>query len=54
MPTDFAVPNLGENIDEGDIVKVMVKEGDLIEAEQNVMEIETGKAVVEGNRNYRR
>jgi pyruvate dehydrogenase E2 component (dihydrolipoyllysine-residue acetyltransferase) len=47
MATDFKVPNLGENVDEGDIVKLMVKEGDEIEAEQSVMEIETGKAVVE-------
>ncbi len=47
MATDFKVPNLGENVDEGDIVKVMVQEGDEITAEQNVMEIETGKAVVE-------
>ncbi|MEX2317091.1 MAG: biotin/lipoyl-containing protein, partial [Pirellulales bacterium] len=47
MATDFKVPDLGENVDEGDIVKVMVKEGDQIAAEQSVMEIETGKAVVE-------
>ncbi len=44
---DFKVPNLGENVEEGDIVKVMVREGDEIASEQNVMEIETGKAVVE-------
>jgi pyruvate dehydrogenase E2 component (dihydrolipoamide acetyltransferase) len=47
MPTDFKVPDLGENVEEGDIVSVMVKEGDEIQAEQSVMEIETGKAVVE-------
>ncbi|MEX0979217.1 MAG: 2-oxo acid dehydrogenase subunit E2 [Pirellulales bacterium] len=47
MATDFKVPNLGENVDEGDIVKVMVQEGDQIAADQSVMEIETGKAVVE-------
>jgi pyruvate dehydrogenase E2 component (dihydrolipoamide acetyltransferase) len=47
MATDFKVPNLGENVEEGDIVKVMVQEGDEIAADQNVMEIETGKAVVE-------
>jgi pyruvate dehydrogenase E2 component (dihydrolipoyllysine-residue acetyltransferase) len=47
MATDFKVPDLGENVDEGDIVKVMVKEGDEITADQAVMEIETGKAVVE-------
>jgi pyruvate dehydrogenase E2 component (dihydrolipoamide acetyltransferase) len=47
MPTDFKVPDLGENVDSGDIVNVMVKEGEEIQADQNVMEIETGKAVVE-------
>ena len=47
MATDFKVPDLGENVEEGDIVKVMVNEGDEIAADQNVMEIETGKAVVE-------
>ena len=47
MTTEFKVPDLGENVDEGDIVSVMVKEGDEIQAEQNVMEIETVKAVVE-------
>lgn len=47
MPTDFRVPDLGENVDSGDIVNVMVKEGEEIQADQNVMEIETGKAVVE-------
>ncbi len=47
MAIDFKVPDLGENVDSGDIVNVMVKEGDEIQAEQSVMEIETGKAVVE-------
>jgi len=47
MAIDFKVPDLGENVDSGDIVNVMVKEGDEIQADQNVMEIETGKAVVE-------
>src|SRR3954449_4988528 len=47
MAIDFKVPDLGENVDSGDIVNVMVKEGDDVQAEQSVMEIETGKAVVE-------
>src|SRR5262245_45201554 len=47
MATDFKVPDLGENVDSGDIVTLLVKEGDEIAADQNVMEIETGKAVVE-------
>jgi len=47
MAIDFKVPDLGENVESGDIVNVMVKEGDEIQADQSVMEIETGKAVVE-------
>jgi len=47
MAIDFKVPDLGENVESGDIVNVMVKEGDEVQAEQSVMEIETGKAVVE-------
>ncbi len=47
MATDFKVPDLGENVESGDIVNVLVKEGDEILADQSVMEIETGKAVVE-------
>ncbi len=47
MGIDFKVPDLGENVESGDIVNVLVKEGDEISADQGVMEIETGKAVVE-------
>ena len=32
MAIDFKVPDLGENVDSGDIVNVMVKEGDEIQA----------------------
>ncbi len=47
MAIDFKVPDLGENVESGDIVNVLVKEGDEISVDQGVMEIETGKAVVE-------
>ena len=47
MPVEFKVPDLGENIESGDIVNWLVKEGDQVEANQSVLEIETGKAVVE-------
>src|SRR6202521_6097217 len=47
MAIDFKVPDLGENVESGDIVNVLVNEGDEIQAEQSVLEIETGKAVVE-------
>lgn len=44
---DFKLPDLGENIAAGDIVQVLVKEGDVVKPEQPVVEIETDKAVVE-------
>lgn len=47
MAIDFKLPDLGENVESGDIVSVLVKEGDTIQAEQGVFEVETGKAVVE-------
>jgi pyruvate dehydrogenase E2 component (dihydrolipoamide acetyltransferase) len=43
----FKLPNLGENIDSGDIIKVLVKEGDSVAANQGLFEVETGKAVIE-------
>jgi pyruvate dehydrogenase E2 component (dihydrolipoamide acetyltransferase) len=46
MAIEFKVPELGENITGGDIINVLVKEGDTISAGQDVFEIETGKAVV--------
>ena len=47
MATEFKLPELGENIKEGDVTSVLVKEGDVISADQAVLEIETGKATVE-------
>jgi pyruvate dehydrogenase E2 component (dihydrolipoamide acetyltransferase) len=44
---EFKLPDLGENIEAGDIVNVLVHEGDEIEANQGVVEVETGKATVE-------
>lgn len=47
MPIEFTVPNLGENVASGDVVNVLVKEGDVIVGNQAVIELETDKAVVE-------
>lgn len=44
---EFRLPDLGENITAGDVVKVLVAPGDIIAAGQNVLELETDKAVVE-------
>ena len=47
MATDFKLPDLGENIESGDVLTLLVAEGDVIQADQNVVEIETDKATVE-------
>ena len=47
MAFDFKVPELGENISSGDVVKILVREGQAIEANQGVLELETDKAVIE-------
>lgn len=47
MPTEFALPAVGENIDSAGIGNLLVKEGDVITAGQVVAEIETEKAVFE-------
>jgi pyruvate dehydrogenase E2 component (dihydrolipoyllysine-residue acetyltransferase) len=45
--TEFKLPELGENIDQGDLVRLMVSPGAAITEGQAVMELETDKAVVE-------
>ncbi len=45
--SEFALPELGENIDSGDLVRLMVKTGDRVSEGQPIMELETDKAVVE-------
>ncbi len=47
MATEFRIPELGENIKSGDLVKILVKVGDTIEVDQPVIELETDKATVE-------
>jgi pyruvate dehydrogenase E2 component (dihydrolipoamide acetyltransferase) len=47
MPTEFKLPELGENIESGDLVRLMIKPGGSIAEGQPVMELETDKAVVE-------
>jgi pyruvate dehydrogenase E2 component (dihydrolipoamide acetyltransferase) len=45
--TEFKLPALGENIDQGDLVRMMVSPGTRVSEGQPVMELETDKAVVE-------
>lgn len=47
MATEITLPDLGENIESGTIVNVKVSVGDQIEVEQTIVEIETGKAIIE-------
>jgi pyruvate dehydrogenase E2 component (dihydrolipoamide acetyltransferase) len=45
--TEFRLPELGENIDQGDLVRLMIAPGAKVSEGQPVMELETDKAVVE-------
>ena len=44
---EFTLPNLGEDIDEADVLKVLVAEGDSVTLEQPILEIETEKATLD-------
>ena len=47
MPTEFKLPDLGENIEAGEVINVLVSVGDSLEEDQPVIELETDKAVIE-------
>jgi pyruvate dehydrogenase E2 component (dihydrolipoamide acetyltransferase) len=44
---EFALPDLGEGLTEGEIIKWLVAEGDLVTLNQPIVEVETAKAAVE-------
>ena len=44
---EFQLPSIGEGVKQADVAEVLVREGDIITADQVVMELETEKAVVE-------
>jgi pyruvate dehydrogenase E2 component (dihydrolipoyllysine-residue acetyltransferase) len=44
---EFKVPELGENVEQGDVTRVLVKVGDTISRDQAVVELETDKATIE-------
>jgi pyruvate dehydrogenase E2 component (dihydrolipoamide acetyltransferase) len=47
LPTEFKLPELGEQIAAGDVLRVLVKAGDTLERDQPVLELETDKATIE-------
>jgi len=47
MQTEFKLPELGENIESGDVVNILVSEGETIDIDDPVLELETDKATVE-------
>src|SRR3954447_11155288 len=44
---DFTLPELGEQIEAGDVLRVLVKAGDTLTKDQPVLELETDKATIE-------
>jgi len=47
MKREFRLPELGENVSQGTVGRILVRPGDAVTAGQNVLEIETDKAVAE-------
>jgi len=47
MATEIKLPALGENVDSGTVVKVLVSVGDTVTDDQPVLDLETEKASVE-------
>ena len=47
MGVEVKLPDLGDGIESGDVLSVLVKVGDTIRSGQGILEIETEKATVE-------
>ena len=47
MASEIKLPELGENIEKGDVVRVLVNAGDTIKPDQPLIELETDKATIE-------
>ena len=46
MAIEITLPSLGDDIESGDVLEVLVAEGEVIEKDQGVVELETDKATV--------
>ena len=47
MTIEVKLPELGDGIESGDVLEVLVQEGDTIEIDEGIVELETDKATVE-------
>jgi len=47
LATEFKLPELGENVAAGDVIRVLVSPGDQVTREQPLLELETDKATIE-------
>lgn len=47
MIREVTIPEIGENVESGQVVKVLISEGESIGVDQSIIELETDKAVVE-------
>ncbi|MDX1390200.1 MAG: 2-oxo acid dehydrogenase subunit E2, partial [Acidobacteriota bacterium] len=47
MIKEVRLPEIAENVETGDVIKVMVKVGDVVDVDQPLVELETEKAVLE-------
>jgi pyruvate dehydrogenase E2 component (dihydrolipoamide acetyltransferase) len=47
MAIEVKLPNLGDGIDTGDVLELLVKEGDVVAKDQGIIELETGKATLQ-------
>ena len=43
MSIEFSLPDLGENIESGDVVNILVQVGDQLVEDQPIIELETDK-----------
>lgn len=47
MTTTIKLPELGENVDSGELTKILVSQGDTVSKDQALLELETDKATIE-------